>query len=870
MSTAGPQLNTAEVIAGVDVRAFETTVRRRDAVMGAVAFAATRFLGTADWDDDVRAVLARLGNAVEVSRVYLFEGCHDDRGALCVTMRNEWIASGFSGTNWPPRLDLEAIGLGRWKMLERGAVVHGPLASLPPSERQYFELRGVRSIAAVPVFAGAAWWGYLSFADSVTDRSWSENVLEALRAAAMTLGAAIYRKHAEGQLRESEARYRLLTEAAFEGVFIHDKGILIEANPALTRIFGYELDELVGRNLMDFIPTDASRAVIAEKLATNSHERYEVTVARKDGRLLTALVTGRDTTYKGKPARVTTVQDVTEQKRTEATLRRQAKQLLETQAIAHMGSWDWDIVHNELSGSDEVYRIYGFEPNEQLVPGSILQRVHPDDAELVRRTIDDAVQHGSSFSIEHRIIRPPNEVRHFQVEGRVVLGADGAPIRIIGAGQDVTARHEAEVNARRLIEETAARAAAEASERRAAFLAEASRLLGTSFDYRATMTTLTALAVPALGDYCTVDVVDKDGKIARVAAAHVSEEKQLLLWELSRWLRVDAPIVEHLRRPLFDGVSMLIPEFSDATLDRMAFDDDHRRIVQRILPRSCVSVPLSAGGKVMGALALYASESGRRFGASDLALVEELGRRAALAVENARLFQEAEAATRARDQMLGIVAHDLRNPLGTIKMAAGLLDEGLAADSTPRRHVAIVRRAVDRMNRLIGDLLDAKRMENGQLTVEPQPVAALLLLTEAMDMLRGMASAHQLELVLDASPDLPSVMADPNRIQQVLSNLVGNAIKFTPPRGCITMKGETAMGGVRFAICDTGPGILPEQLPNVFAQFWQASKTDRRGIGLGLAIAKGIVEAHGGKIWVESTVGAGATFYFTLPIAAGI
>ena len=867
MTTAGPQLNTAEVIAAVDVRAFATTVRRRDAVMGAVAFAATRFLGTADWDDDIRAVLARLGNAVEVSRVYLFEGCHDDRGALCVTMRNEWVASGFPVIDWQPRLDLEAIGLGRWKMLERGAVVHGPLASLPPTERQYFELRGVRSIAAVPVFAGDAWWGYLGFADSLTDRTWSENVLEALRAAAMTLGAAIYRKQAEQQLRESEGRYRLLTEAAFEGVFIHDKGVLIEANPALTRIFGYEFDELVGRNLMDFVPTDAARAAVAERLASGSDERYEITVARKDGRLVTTLVTGRDTTYKGKPARVATVQDVTEQKQTEAALRRQAKQLLETQAIAHMGSWDWDIARNELSGSDEVYRIYGFEPNERLVPGSILQRVHPDDAELVRRTIDDAVQHGTSFSIEHRIIRPPNEIRYFQVEGRVVVGADGVPIRIIGAGQDVTARHEAEVNARRLIEETAARAAAEASERRAAFLAEASRVLGSSFDYRATMTTLTALAVPALGDYCTVDVVGKDGKIARVAAAHVSEEKQLLLWELSRWLRVGAPIVEHLRRPLFDGVSMLIPEFSDATLERMAIDDDHRRIVQQILPRSCVSVPLRSGDKVIGALALYASESGRRFDATDLALVEELGRRAALAVENARLFQEAEAATRARDQILGIVAHDLRNPLGTIKMAAGLIDEGLIPGSAALKHVAIVRRAVDRMNRLIGDLLDAKRMENGQLAVEPQPVGALLLLTEATDMLRGVASAHSLELVLDASPDLPMVMADANRIQQVLSNLVGNAIKFTPPRGRITIRGEKAMGGVRFAVCDTGPGISEEQLPNVFAQFWQASKADKRGIGLGLAIAKGIVDAHDGKIWVESTFGSGATFYFTLPIA---
>jgi signal transduction histidine kinase len=199
-------------------------------------------------------------------------------------------------------------------------------------------------------------------------------------------------------------------------------------------------------------------------------------------------------------------------------------------------------------------------------------------------------------------------------------------------------------------------------------------------------------------------------------------------------------------------------------------------------------------------------------------------------------------------------------------MASELLNEVLEPESPSRRQVAMVKRAVDRMNRLIGDLLDAKRLEHGKLAVEPRPVPPQPILAEAVEMLRGVAAASKVDLVLDASTELPVVMADANRIQQVLSNLIGNGIKFTPPGGTITVRGEKAMGGVRIAVADTGSGIPVDQLGHIFGRFWQGSRTDKRGIGLGLAIAKGLVEAHEGKIWVESTVGTGTTFYFTLPI----
>jgi signal transduction histidine kinase len=199
-------------------------------------------------------------------------------------------------------------------------------------------------------------------------------------------------------------------------------------------------------------------------------------------------------------------------------------------------------------------------------------------------------------------------------------------------------------------------------------------------------------------------------------------------------------------------------------------------------------------------------------------------------------------------------------------MAIGLMLETTPVERTQeRKQQEIARRAADRMNRMIQDLLDVKRMEGGTLTMDLQAESAGVLVNDTIEMLRPLASGSSIVMEASVADDLPSVLADSARIQQVLSNLVGNAVKFTPRQGRITVSADRLDGEVRFAVIDTGPGIPPEQVPHIFGRFWQARSSDRRGIGLGLAIAKGIVEAHRGRIWVESQVGLGSTFYFTLP-----
>ena len=228
------------------------------------------------------------------------------------------------------------------------------------------------------------------------------------------------------------------------------------------------------------------------------------------------------------------------------------------------------------------------------------------------------------------------------------------------------------------------------------------------------------------------------------------------------------------------------------------------------------------------------------------------------------MYQEARQTIDAREQVLKIVSHDLRNPLHTISMSTSLMLEVPLGDEERVKRLNMIKRAGERMNRMIQDLLDVAKFEAGSLSIDPKPASAAALVSEAMEMLRPIAAERQLVLDASVASELPATQADAGRVQQVLSNLVGNPFKFTPAGGRITIRVEPAGGVARFAVTDTGPGIPTAQLPLIFGRFWQANPGDRRGIGLGLAIAKGIVEAHGGRIWCESRLGEGTTFYFTL------
>jgi signal transduction histidine kinase len=222
---------------------------------------------------------------------------------------------------------------------------------------------------------------------------------------------------------------------------------------------------------------------------------------------------------------------------------------------------------------------------------------------------------------------------------------------------------------------------------------------------------------------------------------------------------------------------------------------------------------------------------------------------------------------RARDEVLSIVAHDLRNPIGVAMLAAGTLVRSGDEERRSRSRAIseTIRRSLHRANRLIDDLLDIGRIESGRVSIDARAVAPEDLVHDAVEMIAPLAASASLEVACSVAPGLPPVHADAKRIQQVLGNLLGNALKFTPSGGRVRISATPFDGKIRFGVADTGIGIPAEQLSHVFDRFWQA-RGDRRGAGLGLAIAKGFVEAHGGRIWAESAAGEGTSFYFTLPV----
>jgi signal transduction histidine kinase len=230
-----------------------------------------------------------------------------------------------------------------------------------------------------------------------------------------------------------------------------------------------------------------------------------------------------------------------------------------------------------------------------------------------------------------------------------------------------------------------------------------------------------------------------------------------------------------------------------------------------------------------------------------------------------QLYRSAQEAADAREEVLKIVSHDLRNPLNTIGMSASLMLEIPLSEEERVKQLGTIKRAGERMNRMIQDLLDVARFEAGRLSVKPAPLDIAALLSEAESMLRPLAAERSLTLDVGVSAAITMITADSGRILQLLSNLVGNAIKFTPPGGRISVRAVDDEQNIVCSVSDTGPGIPPDKQDRVFNHFWQGDPHDRRGIGLGLAISKGIVEAHGGRIWVESAVGSGTTFFFTLP-----
>jgi signal transduction histidine kinase/CheY-like chemotaxis protein len=416
------------------------------------------------------------------------------------------------------------------------------------------------------------------------------------------------------------------------------------------------------------------------------------------------------------------------------------------------------------------------------------------------------------------------------------------------------------------------RAAAQIAEKQARFLASAAAALVSSLDYEATLTRVAQLAVPEIADWCAVDLVDEEGRVRRLAVAHADPHK-LRLPRLLDELYPEDPEANYGRAHVIRScASILVPRITDEMIASAARDERHLAILREVSPRAYVCVPLVAQGRAIGTLTFVSAESGREYTEADRRFVEDLASRAALAVENARAYEEARHANRLKDEFLATLSHELRTPLNAILGYTRMLRRGAVAPERQANALQVVERNAVALNQIVEDVLDVSRIVSGKIRLNVQPVGLLPVVQDALATIAPAADAKGVRIETAIDPNAGPVSGDPDRLHQVMWNLLSNAVKFTPLGGRVHVAVARVGAHVEIVVRDSGIGIAPEFLPHVFERFRQADSRFTRthnGLGLGLAITRHLVELHGGTIGASSDgPGTGAVFHVRLPAGA--
>jgi predicted ATPase/signal transduction histidine kinase len=425
-------------------------------------------------------------------------------------------------------------------------------------------------------------------------------------------------------------------------------------------------------------------------------------------------------------------------------------------------------------------------------------------------------------------------------------------------------------NAQLLAKEQAARQAAEAAERRATFLAAAGEIVGGSLEYGRALRGLVELSVQWLADWCVIDVIE-DGQIRRLAGKHTDPAKQRLLEELEARYPPRPDSAHPASRVMRSREALLMAEMDEATLRSFCADEEHYRLVCALGTRSVIAVPLVTRGELLGVISLVSGRPEHHYGPADLDMARELARRAAMAIDNTRLYREAQNAVRLRDEFLAVASHELRTPIASLMLALqAMLDpEMTGGPPDPEATRMLARRALrqsERLSNLVGDLLAVSRIDTGGLPLKLGEM-------ELGEMVREVVGRFELDLGRSRCPVTIHASApvmgcwDRARLEQVVSHLLSNAIKFGAGKP-IDIVVDEASGVARLRVQDQGAGIDPAQQEHIFERFGRAvSVRHYGGLGLGLYVSRRIVEAHGGSIRVESRPGAGAIFTVELPRA---
>jgi PAS domain S-box-containing protein len=651
---------------------------------------------------------------------------------------------------------------------------------------------------------------------------------------------------AENALRESEARYRSLFEHSSDGIVIGSAdGRVWAANPAICRMLGYTEAEMIQLGRAGVADLDDERwAAALKERARTGHTQGVLPYRRRDGSRVEAEMTSAVfVDERGEEQACMMLRDRAEIVRAEREAEVQEARFRRLVEASHEGIWATSDGGATAYVNHRVAEMLGYSERE-LMETRLVDLV-ADEVERARVAALLARRDGGWASVSDCALRRRDGAPLWALMSTTpLLGDAGESLGTLTTVADITARREREEELR--------------------FVSEAGKKIVGDLGADARLEALAQILVPRLADLCIVDLRD-DGQIQRVAVAHGGPLDAARVAELRRFTPRE-PRAAGAERVLRTGQSELTVEITDGFLRAVAVNDEHLRLLREIGPRSAMIVPLLVDGQPAGALTLAWTRPDRRYGSADLAFAEAIADWASLAVAHSRLYGRALRASRERDEVVGVVSHDLRSPLHNITLAAQLA-RGRNADPGVERQLERIDRAAGWATRLIADLLDSFRIDAGGLALERVRLETRALVTEAVELHRAAAEEQRVELGIEVALDLPAIPVDRDRMLQVIGNLVDNALKHTPAGGRVTVSAGREGAFVRIAIADTGPGISPDLVAHVFERFRQARSERRSGVGLGLAIAKGIVEAHGGRIDVRTAAGEGTTFSFTLPIA---
>jgi PAS domain S-box-containing protein len=775
---------------------------------------------------DTAAILIREGDALRV-RAALGLGREREVG---LTMK---VGEGFAGRIANERKPI--------------AIVAG--TAVPFIKSEILRSAGIRALYGLPLIDGDGLLG-AAHMGSLTANEFSKQDKRLLAAMANRASSAVYQHLLRETAEKTSAELSVILESIPAAVFIGTEQAISRANRAGLGLLGYEDAEQLARQpvvslveALDMrdagtgdrleprngpVRTAARGCQYQRDIIVRDHANSKDTIVHT----VAAPITRQGNVF----GAVAVAVDVTARRRMEEALRERE---LEFRTLAE--SIPQLVWIADQAGSVYWYNQRWFDyTGTKLadVEGDGWQRVHhPDHVYRVTEKFRAAIAREEVWEDTFPILGKDGIYRWFLSRAVPVRDETGQVVRWFGTNTDVTEQR---------------------------FLSNASNLLAASLDMTATLEQVAKLAVPELADWCVVDLL-RDGDIERVAVAHSDLAKVATVREWSRRYPSKLDAQGGIGEVIRTGRAVFFPEFTEANLVALGRDPEHVRILRELGIASLIIAPLVALGRTFGAIALIRAESGRHYGQSKLEIAIELGNRAGCAIDNARLYREAQDATRAREEILAIVSHDLRNPLASIDLGAVVALQSGDLGPTARKPVEMIHRSASRMEHLLRDLLDTSSVQTGRLTLEKTIEDAAALMASVKEAYEELANKNGIALVCECDLKGVQICGDRSRLMQAFGNLLGNAIKFCGRGDVVTLRARVE-DKIWLSVADTGPGIADDELPHIFEPYWSAKRHANRGTGLGLYICKAIVEAHGGEISVESKLGKGTTFSMRFPM----